>query len=209
MSTRALGPFFTFACASLLTLACRSRPDPAPNAIVEIASANPVLMGAQPAVKETTKAEAAPSLRRPMDEGDLVLTAERRARIEQAFPETKGFLQLSDLEAKLQKLPLLRGKEEPAVQALDRLAKDKWVLFTGYLMMPVGDRFTMPLRYTRRESTDRLGLTSTWFGIELREIRGYVFGQHPTGELMAVLAKYNGQKLASPGYDLVLLERWF
>jgi hypothetical protein len=83
------------------------------------------------------------------------------------------------------------------------------VLFTGNLMNPNADSFSVPVRYTSRDPSDRLGLTSTWFPVELRDIKGYDHSQHEPGELLAILARYNGAGAAAPGYDLVLLDKWF
>jgi hypothetical protein len=195
----------------LLGLACQSRPEPTANAIVQIASGKPIFMGARPAVREvsTRTSSARPAIRRPETSAELILTERARAQIEQAFPDAKGFLEVSAIESELQKQGLRRGKEAPALAAFDRQAKDKWLLFTGNIVGPEKDRFVLPVRYTARDANDKLGLTSTWLPIELSEIRGYDSTQHEPGELMAVLARYNGKKSASPGYDLVLLDRWF
>jgi hypothetical protein len=207
MNTRVL-----YRCAllgALLGAACESRPDPASNAIAQIASANPVLMGARPATATAAARPAQASVRRPSGEADLVLSAERRTRIEHAFPEAKGFLALSEVEAALYARELRRGKEPAAVSAFDDRAKGKWVLFTGNVVAPSASGFTLPVRYTPRDANDRMGLTSTWFGVEFEQVRGYDATAYEPGELVAILARYNGNKSAGPGYDLLLLNRWF
>jgi hypothetical protein len=88
-------------------------------------------------------------------------------------------------------------------------AQGKWVLFTGNVITPTPQGFALPLRYTPRDPNDKLGLTSTWLTVKLSSINGYDPSQYRAGEPMAILAKYNGNELASPGYDLILLDQWF
>lgn len=193
----------------LLAIGCESKPEPAPNALAQIASSKPSLMGAKPAAVTPPPAPEKPIIRRPSGSDDLVLTAERRAKIEREIPEAKGFLDGAELERSLFKRNLPRGKDSKASAALDQLAHGKWVLFTGHIMNPSQDGFQLALRYTPRDPKDRLGLTSTWLGIQFASIAGYDSSQYRPGEPVAVLARYNGKSRAEPGYDLVLSNRWF
>lgn len=195
---------------ALALLGCESKKEPEAGAIAQLASSKPFLMGARPAaVQPAAATPARPVVRRPSGEGDLVLTEARRAKIEQAFPEAKGFVEAAELERDLYKQNLRRGKDAKAQAALDRLAQGKWVLFTGNAVTRKKDGFTLPLRYTARDPNDRLGLTSTWLGIEFSNISGYDSAEYQPDEPMAVLAKYDGKGAAGPGYDLLLLNRWF
>ena len=194
---------------AVLGLGCESKPDPAPNALAQIASSKPALMGAKPAAVTEPAAPAKPIIRRPSGLEDLVLTAERRTHIERVIPEAKGFLDAAELERSLYKRSLPRGKDDRATAALDQLAQGKWVLFTGNLMKPTKDGFELALRYTPRDAKDRLGLTSTWLPIQFANVSGYDRSQYRAGEPIAVLARYNGKNRAEPGYDLILSNRWF
>jgi hypothetical protein len=193
---------------ALLALGCESKPDPAPNALAQIASSKPSLMGAKPAAV-TAPAPGQASIRRPSGHEDLVLTADRRTHIERAIPEAKGFLDAAELERSLYERSLPRGKDTKATAALDALAAGQWVLFTGQLMKPTKDGFELALRYTPRDAKDRLGLTSTWLPIQFTNIAGYDSSQYRAGEPVAVLARYNGKNRAEPGHDLILSKRWF
>jgi hypothetical protein len=194
---------------ALLALGCQSKKEPAPNALAQIASSKPSLMGAKPATVTPPSTPAKPIIRRPSGLEDLVLTAERRARIEAAYPEAKGFLDGAELESRLYEQRLPRGKDTKARATLDALAQGKWVLFTGNLMNATKDGFELALRYTPRDAKDRLGLTSTWLGIEFSNISGYDSSQYRAGEPVAILARYDGKQRAVAGYDLVLSNRWF
>ncbi len=195
---------------ALLALACESRKDPTPNALAEIASSKPTLMGARPSeVTPQPAAPAKPIIRRPSGEEDLILTEERRAAIEKAFPEAKGFLVARDIERELFKQSFRRGKEAGAVKAFDARAKGQWVLFTGNVMSPTSEGFELPVRYTPRDPMDRVGLTSTWFAVQFRGVEGYDRASYEPGEMTGVLAKYEGARTVTSGHDLVLGNRWF
>jgi len=194
---------------ALCVLGCESNKEPEANAFAQIASSKPLLMGARPAAVQPAAAPARAVVRRPSGEGDLVLTEARRAKIEQNYPEAKGFIEAAQLERDLYKRSLRRGKDAKATAELDRLAEGKWVLFTGNAITRKKDGFALPLRYTPRDPNDRLGLTSTWLSIEFSNIAGYDSAEYQPDEPMAVLAKYDGKNVAEPGYDLLLLNRWF
>lgn len=165
------------------------------------------------AAKQQAEAQPAPPpqpvLRRPMSEEELLLTQERRQRLEERHSDAAGFLSSEDLEAKLQKMNLTRGKKEPAIAAFDRLASGKWVLFTGPVAEPKKDSLQMPMRYTARDPKDPFGLTATWFPVTITDIEGYDVGKYEVGDHAAILAQYQGDGEASPAFDVVLLDEWF
>jgi hypothetical protein len=195
---------------ALPVLGCESKKEPEANAFAQIASSKPLLMGARPAaVQPAAGVPARPVIRHPSSEGDLVLTEARRAKIEQAFPEAKGFIEAAQLERDLYKLGLRRGKDAKALAQLDRLAQGKWVLFTGNPIARKKEGFSLPVRYTPRDPNDRLGLTSTWLTIEFSNISGYDSAAYQPEEPMVVLARYEGKDSAGLGHDLVLSNQWF
>jgi hypothetical protein len=150
-----------------------------------------------------------PVIQRPKDEADLLVSASKRARVEAFAPEAAGFLTSADLEEQLYKMQLKRGKDADAVKALDRLAKGKWVLFTGNIGSVTADSFELPIRYTPRDPNDAMGITNVWVPVKLTKIRGYDGKEYRAGELAVVLAKYEGKQTAEGGYDVVLLKHWF
>jgi len=182
--------------------------------------------GAQPTTGPTSTAAAAASaaleaakkaaaekanrkvIRRPKDAAELLLTPERRTKIESANPKAQGFLDQATLEQQLFQKALNRGNNEAAVAAFDRLAKGRYVLFTGNIMAPESDRFQLAVRYTPREATDPMGLTATWFPVHFRNVTGYDHGQYRAGQPAAVLARYDGKQQTSNGVDIILLEQW-
>jgi hypothetical protein len=190
-------------------VACSSSKDAAKGGMADIASASLAVRGPSPAISAVPAPPAKPLVTRPKDSVDLIVSAEKRARVEQLVPEAKGFLTSAELEEKLYKLELKRGKDADAVKALDRLAKGKWVLFTGNIgsITPAGCE--LPIRYTPKDPGDSLGLTSVWLPIQITAIKGYEAAEYRAGELAAILARYEGDRKATPGYDVVLLKSWF
>lgn len=150
-----------------------------------------------------------PVVRRPKDPGDLVLTAERRARLESLVPEAKGFITSEEIESQLYKLQVPRGKDPAAVKALDGIAKGKWVLFTGNIGTLTPATFELPVRYTPRDPNDVMGITAVWIPVQFSSVKGYDEKEYRPGEFAVVLAKYEGGKKASPGHDAVFLQKWF
>ena len=163
---------------------------------------------AKPRAAAPRPATSAAANWRPQDRGELLLTAERRARIEAALPHVKGFLDAQQLEAELFEKNLARGKTKEAVAAFGRLAADQWVLFTGHLANPKPEGVDIAVRYTPRDANDPVGLTSTWFFVHVADVEGYDRAAYRTGDLVAVLARYDGKQRAAPGYDLVALDHW-
>jgi hypothetical protein len=138
-----------------------------------------------------------------------MVTPERRARIERHHPEAAGMLLGEDIEAQLFTLELPRGNDEKALAQLDRLAAGKWILVTGNIANPGPDGFELPIRYTPRDPTDPVGVTSQWLSVRFSNIEGYDASQYRLGEKAAVLAKYDGKKRATRGFDLILLRKWY
>ena len=179
-------------------------------AIAAIASASLAIRAAlPPATPSVAVAPAKTVVPRPKDAVDLILSPEKRARVEALAPEAKGFLTSEEVEQKLYSLELKRGKDSDAVKALDQLAKDKWVLFTGNIGSITPEGCELPIRYTPKDPNDNLGLTSVWLPIRIVKIKGYDAAEYRPGELAAILAHYDGDRKAAPGYDVVLLKSWF
>lgn len=199
--------------ALLLALAlagCSSKQRDEHSGIAAIASNSMAIRGPT----EPTSASAAPGpvklgTRRPIDESDVLLLPGRRARLEALAPEAKGFLTSGELEEKLYSLNLRRGVDADALKAFDGMVKGRWILFTGNIGGLAKDSFELPIRYTPRDPKDALGLTSTYFGVKFTNVKGYDMSEYRQGELAVILARYDGDKTAKAGYDVVLLRRWF
>lgn len=190
--------------------ACSAKKEKSSNALAAIASESLAVRAAPPSASVPAPAvPEKPVLRRPKDASDLLLSSERRARVEAFAPQARGFLTSADIEEKLYALNLKRGKDEDGLRELDRLAAGKWVLFTGNIGNPTPDGLELPIRYTPRDPNDPMGLTSVWLSVKLTNIQGYSSTEYRPGELAVVLAKYNGRKKATEGYDLVLTGHWF
>jgi hypothetical protein len=188
--------------------ACSSRKDEKSSAISVIASSSLAVRAPAPAVAAAPLPEK-PVIQRPKDAADLLVSVEKRARVESFVPEARGFLSAAELEARLYKMQIRRGKDSDAVKALDQLAAGKWVLFTGNIGNPGADSFELPIRYTPKDPNDKLGLTNVWISVKLSKIRGYDPAEYRAGELAVILAKYEGKQAATGGYDVVLLKHWF
>lgn len=193
-------------CAIAFT-ACNSPKEEKSSAISAIASSSLAVRAPTP------EPSAAPPpeqhvVQRAKDPSDLIINDQRRARVESFAPEAKGFLTSAELEESLYKLNLRRGKDDDAEKAFDRLAKGKWILFTGNVTPKPGSA-EMPIRYTPKDPKDDFGLTSTYFSVPVENIKGWDGSTYRTGEFAVILAKYEGKKKAGPGYDVVALEHWF
>jgi hypothetical protein len=197
---------------ALATLsACSSgKKEEAPRgAIAAIASASPAMRAAEAPPPAEPPPPEKPSVRRPKDEADLILTPEKRARVERLAPEAKGFIAGAELEQKLFAMNLTRGKDAEAAKAFDKLARGKWILFTGNIGAPTPGSFQLPIRYTPRDPMDSMGITTVWIPIELSNVKAFDPSQYQPGDLAVVLAKYEGKQKASGGYDVVLSKAWF
>lgn len=131
----------------------------------------------------------------------------RRAAIESKYPAAKGFLAASDLQAKLKADKSLKDKKA-AVAAFDKLARGKWVLFTGPLVNLSDDSFDIGLEYTPQLPNDPMGMSRQFFEVSMKQIEGYTKDPFKGGNVGIVLVKYNGAASASPGYELVALGAW-
>lgn len=197
-------------CAFATTfVGCESDRAPKENAIAAIASANPALVAPPKPAASVEPASNEKIIRRPSENEALVVTSEKRGSIESKHPDAKGFLTKEELELRLFALELKRGKDKEALQALDRLAKGKWILVSGPITNPQPDTFQLAVRYTPRDSADPIGLTSQWVSVTFSGVRGYDPSAYRPGEQTVVLAKYEGGGKASSGSDLILLDEWY
>lgn len=190
---------------SSAVVGCESKPaTPPPSEAAVSASAALEAVKKAAAEKSTRKV-----IRRAKNEADLVLSPERRAKLESVVPEAKGFLDGRELEANLYKQELKRGANDTALKAYDKLAKGRYVLFTGYIIDPKPEGFDMAVRYTPRDPADPVGLTATWFPVHFTQVKGYDSTAYQGGESIAILAKYEGAQAASAARDVISLEEWF
>lgn len=186
---------------------CDSKPEAPPPPSAAAVSASAALEAAQKAAAERSARKV---IKRAKTEADLVVTPERRAKLEAVVPEAKGFIdQREELEPKLFKQELKRGANDTALEAFDKLAKGKYVLFSGYIIEPKPEGFDLAVRYTPRDPADPVGLTATWFPVHFTQVRGYDATAYQGGEPVAVLAKYEGAQATSAARDLISLEEWF
>jgi hypothetical protein len=191
-----------------LLTACDSKPkEQTPPQVSEAAAAASAALEAAKAAAAEKAARKV--IRRAKDDADLVVTPERRAKVEAAVADAKGFLDQRELEQQLHKLELKRGNNEAAIKAFDKLAKGRFVLFTGYIVDPKADGFDLAVRYTPRDPADPVGLTATWFPVHFTNVEGYDLAAYGAGERLAVLARYEGAQRTSQARDLLLLEQWF
>ena len=203
-----MSPRFSPVVAILALASCSSPKEQKAGVIAAIASGSLALRALIPE-SSVTAPPAKPLIVRPQDAADLIVSAEKRARVERLVPEAKGFLTSAALETELYKLELRRGKDGDAVKAFDQLAKGKWVLFTGNVGALGPHSCELPIRYTPKDPNDALGLTSVWIPIELSGIKGYDMAAYTPGQLAVIVARYDGQRKAGAGYDVVLLQSWF
>src|SRR5262249_43479114 len=103
--------------AAIAVTSCHSdKPQSDTKGIAAIASTSLAVRATAPASapapspSEPAKAVAS----RPKDAADLILSAEKRARVEALAPEAKGFVTSEELERKLYALDLKRGKDSDA-----------------------------------------------------------------------------------------------
>jgi hypothetical protein len=138
---------------------------------------------------------------------DAELTPARRAAVEAKFATAKGFLAATDLQAKLKADKSLKDKKA-AITAFDKLARGKWVLFSGPLVNTTEDSFDIGLEYTPQLPNDPMGMSRQFFEVTMKEVEGYSKDAFKGGNVGVVLAKYNGAGKASPGYELVAAGVW-
>ncbi len=149
-----------------------------------------------------------PSVRRPKDLSELVLNPRRRQTLEQRFSQARGFLEQSEVERQLFAKPLKRGNDAEAQKALDSVAQNRWMLFSGNILEPADAGFKLAVRYTPREAQDPLGLTSAWLPVHFTNVEGFDAKNYRPGEAIAVLAKYVGKGRVEGARDVVFLQAW-
>ncbi len=163
---------------------------------------------AAPAASEPEPVEEAPKKIRPARDAklDTKLTDERRKKLEAAVPDAKGFLVAADLEQEIHGKKL--DDEAKALKAFDAKAKGKWILFTGNLnnMTPTG--FEIAFSYTPKAEGDPFGMSRKWFYVKVADVKGFDANVFQKGEVGVVLAKYNGNKEAAPGHEVLELGHW-
>jgi hypothetical protein len=135
------------------------------------------------------------------------LTPARRAAIESKHAAAKGFLVASELEAKLKANKALKDKKG-ALAAFDKAASGKWVLFTGPMVNLTEEGFDVGIVYTPQLPNDPMGMSRQFFEVSLTKVDGYTKSAFKDGNMVVVLAKYNGAGKASPGYELVATGDW-
>ena len=135
------------------------------------------------------------------------LSAARRSAVEAKYAATKGFVLASDLQAKLKADKSLKDKKA-AIAAFDKLARGKWVLFTGPLVNVTDDGFDIAVEYTPQLPNDPMGMSRQFFEVTMSEVTGYAKDAFKGGNLGVVLAKYVGGGKATPGYELVAAGVW-
>jgi hypothetical protein len=184
--------------ASVAMFGCEE--EPAPPAAEPIAAV-PMPPPAPPSVPA---APAEPT--RPV-EIDTELTDARRAAIEKDVAEAKGFVVATEIESDLKEDKAV-SEEKAALAAFDKAAKGKWVLFTGPMVNLTDDGFDIGITYTPLAPNDRMGMSRQFFTVTLSEVEGYEKGDFEAGDKVVVLAKYTGNKIAKPGYELVEKGVW-
>jgi hypothetical protein len=138
---------------------------------------------------------------------DTELTPARRAAVEAKQPKASGFLVASELEAKLKANKALKDKKA-AIAAFDKAAAGKWVLFSGPLVNLTDTGFDVGIVYTPQLPNDPMGMSRQFFEVTLSNVEGYAKDSFKDGNVVVVLAKYNGGGKASPGQELVASGDW-
>jgi hypothetical protein len=171
-----------------------------------VASAQAALEAARRAAAEKATEVEKPSGPPVLTAGDLELTEERRGKIEGAIGDAKGFLGASDVEAELHKQKL--DDEAKAVKAWDAKAKGKWVLIKGNIGNATDNDFDLAVTYTPQAEGDVMGMSKKFFFVKLSGVEGYDAKNYKDGQFAVMLMKYDGQKKASAGHDVVAKGYW-
>lgn len=178
------------------------------------AESKPAAASAAPAAAPTPSA-APPSALTPSAAGkperpskiDTELTPARRSAIEAKYPSAKGFVLGDELEEKLKANKALKDKKA-AVAAFDKAASGKWLLLTGPLVNLTDDGFDLGIVYTPQLPNDPMGMSRQFFEVTLSKVEGYSKEAFRTGNVVVVLAKYNGAGKAGPAQELVATGDW-
>jgi len=172
-------------------------------------AAAPAVSALQPAAEPAASAAEPAEPEKPSrpETIQLDLTDERRAKLTKAYADAQGFVAASDLEAQLKENKTLKD-EAKAVKAFDAKAKGKWVLFTGTMVNLTKDGFDIAIVYTPQLPNDPMGMSRQFFTVTFSNVEGYDDTKFKVGSAGVVLAKYNGSKKASPGYEVVETGHW-
>lgn len=179
---------------------------PAAESKPAVASA-PVAMPAPTPSAATPSAPAAAEKPERPAKIDTELTPARRSALETKYASAKGFLVADELEAKLKANKALKDKKA-AVAAFDKAARGKWLLFSGPLVNLTDDGFDLGIVYTPQLPNDPMGMSRQFFEVTLSKIEGYSKEAFRTGNVVVVLAQYNGAGKAGPGHELVAAGDW-
>jgi hypothetical protein len=194
-------------CTALVLLAGCEDPKPAPESKpAETATVAPATPAPAPAPAPAPTATQADPSQRP-EKIETTLTDERRAALETKYASAKGFLVAKDLEDKLKGDKKIKDKKA-AITAFDKAAKGKWVLFSGPLVNLTDKGFDLGVVYTSQMQNDPLGISRQFFEVTLEEIEGYEKDRFKAGNVVVVLAKYNGGGKAGPGHEVVASGAW-
>ncbi len=190
-------------CGVSLQLGCEEEKPPTPTKAAPSAVVAPA---PTPSAAPTPEKPAAATGERP-SKVDMELTPARRSAIEAKYPAAKGFVAVSDIQAKLKADKSLKDKKA-GVAAFDKLARGKWLLFTGPLVNLKDAAFDMALEYTPQLPNDPMGMSRQFFEVSMSEVEGYAKDTFKDGNVGIVLVKYNGSTKATPGYELVATGVW-
>jgi hypothetical protein len=178
----------------------KDKTPPAPGAAV-------AQMPAATTATPTPSAEPEPPKPTRPEKIDTELTDAKRAKVEGAIPEAKGFVRVSDIEEKLKANKTLSSKEK-ALPVFDKMVAGKWVLFTGPAVNLTETGFDLGITFTPQLENDPMGMSRQWFPVTFKDVKGYEQSKLKDGQVVVVLAKYEGKQQASPGHELVALELW-
>lgn len=200
---------FLVCCAALalMTLACEEKkpdidsasPEKSPAAALPAPSATAIPAAAPPAAEAEVNA-------RPT-RIDTELTADKRSALETQYPKAKNFIAGNELEEKLKANKAIKDKKS-AVSAFDKVAKGKWVLFSGPLVNLTDQGFDLGVVYTAQIANDPMGMSRQFFEVTLTDIQGYQKDAFKAGNVVVVLAQYSGDGKAGPGYEVVSTGAW-
>ncbi len=174
------------------------KPVPAANVAASVAPA--------PTPTPAPAPEPKPEASRP-EKINVEVTAEHRSAVEAKYPEAKGFLVASEVEKKLQSNKALKD-EKTARPAFDKVAKGKWILFSGNAVNLTAEGFDMGIVYTPLVPGDTIGISKQWFPVTVSEVEGYKEAAFKSGDIVVVLVKYVGAGKAGPGHELVATGVW-
>lgn len=190
------------AALTVLSTGC-DQPKPASEAASE---AKPSAAPAAAPAPAETPAPTASAPKRP-EKIDTEPTAARRTAVEAKYPSAKGFVVAKELEDKLKANKAIKDKKA-ALAAFDKLAKGKWLLFTGPLVNLTDEGFDVGIVYTKELPNDPIGMSRQFFEVTLTDVEGYEKDAFKAGNVVVVLAKYTGGGKAGPGHELVAAGAW-